>query len=332
MTFVRRAQGDLDGAMAVGRQALELATKLGDPALQTEASLRLGQAYFGMGDFGRAAELLRGNVGALALGMPSLERSWEILSRAWLAWVLGALGEFAEGRRHGEEALRLAMVERRREAPIIAHGCLGLLYLEQGDWDAAVQVLDKGLALGRASGDRNWSMVIAGGLGEAYAWAGRLDEGLTLLKEALSVSLAMGALLAYPAHVTHLSAVDLLAGRLAEARQHVCQALDLALQQKARGDEACALHQLSAVHAHADPPDVAQAEAHYQAALALADELGMRPLQAHCYRGLGTLYATIGRRTEARTALSAAIALYRTMDMTFWLPQAEATLAQVEQP
>jgi len=28
-------------------------------------------------------------------------------------------------------------------------------------------------------------------------------------------------------------------------------------------------------------------------------------------------------------ALSAAITLYRTMDMTFWLPQAEAALAQM---
>jgi hypothetical protein len=29
-------------------------------------------------------------------------------------------------------------------------------------------------------------------------------------------------------------------------------------------------------------------------------------------------------------ALSVAITLYRAMDMTFWLPQAEATLTQVE--
>ena len=55
----------------------------------------------------------------------------------------------------------------------------------------------------------------------------------------------------------------------------------------------------------------------------------MRPLQAHCHRGLGTLYATIGQREQARAELSAAIALYRAMDMTFWLPQAEAALAQV---
>jgi len=56
----------------------------------------------------------------------------------------------------------------------------------------------------------------------------------------------------------------------------------------------------------------------------------MRPLQAHCHRGLGTLYAAVGQREQARTALSTAIALYRDMDMPFWLPQAEAALAQVE--
>ena len=56
----------------------------------------------------------------------------------------------------------------------------------------------------------------------------------------------------------------------------------------------------------------------------------MRPLQAHCHHGLGRLYATLGQQEQARVELSAAIALYRSMDMTFWLPQAEAALAQVE--
>ena len=78
------------------------------------------------------------------------------------------------------------------------------------------------------------------------------------------------------------------------------------------------------------PRRATQAEAHYRQALALAEELGMRPLQAHCHRGLGTLYATIGQQEQARAELSAAIVLYRAMDMTFWLPQTEAALAQVE--
>ena len=78
------------------------------------------------------------------------------------------------------------------------------------------------------------------------------------------------------------------------------------------------------------PRRATQAEAHYQQALVLAEELGMRPLLAHCHCGLGTLYATIGQREQARAALSTAIEMYRAMEMTFWLPETEAALAQVE--
>ncbi|MBM3223426.1 MAG: tetratricopeptide repeat protein, partial [Candidatus Tectomicrobia bacterium] len=96
-----------------------------------------------------------------------------------------------------------------------------------------------------------------------------------------------------------------------------------------RGDEARALHQLGVVQAHANSPDVAQAEASYQHALTLAEELGMRPLQAHCHRSLGMLYAQMGQRQKARAALSAAVELYHAMDMTFWLPETEEVLAQM---
>src|SRR5262249_1253044 len=130
--------------------------------------------------------------------------------------------------------------------------------------------------------------------------------------------------------VAWLSEVCRLAGRGEEAWQHARQALDLARQLKERGNEALALHQLGVVHAYADPPDTEQASAHYQQALALTEELGMRPLQAHCHRGLGTLYAMTGQREQARTELSTAIEMYTSMDMTFWLPQTEAALAQVE--
>ena len=72
-----------------------------------------------------------------------------------------------------------------------------------------------------------------------------------------------------------------------------------------------------------------QAEAHYQQALALADELGMRPLAAHCHLGLGTLYQRVGSPERAHAELATATDMYRAMEMTFWLPQVEAVLAQV---
>ena len=168
------------------------------------------------------------------------------------------------------------------------------------------------------------------GLGYATALQGCLAEGRALLEEGIGESIRTGGVGNRARYVAWLSEVCRLAGRHEEAWQHARQALDLAQQQKARGDEAVALYQLGVVQAHADPPNVTLAEVYYQQALALGEELGMRPLMAHCHLGLGTLYATTGRREQARAQLSAAIALYRAMDMTFWLPQAPAALAKVE--
>jgi len=114
-----------------------------------------------------------------------------------------------------------------------------------------------------------------------------------------------------------------------EATEVARQAIHLARDYKERGNEAYALRLLGDIAAHRQLPEVDPAETHYRQALALAEELGMRPLQAHCHLGLGTLYTQAGQREQACAALTAAIDLYRAMDMTFWLSQAEAALAQV---
>jgi class 3 adenylate cyclase len=106
--------------------------------------------------------------------------------------------------------------------------------------------------------------------------------------------------------------------------------LQLTRQYQQRGTQAWALWLLGESTAHRTPLELEPAEDNYQQALALAEELDMRPLQAHCHRGLGTQYAKIGPREPAGAELSAAIALYREMEMTFWLPQAEEALAQME--
>jgi tetratricopeptide (TPR) repeat protein len=330
MCRVLRVTGDLDSAMAAGQHALELAVDLGEGTLQVQTFYRLGQVYATSGDFGRAAELLRRTVEAADREPGTPSTFVRLHSQAWLGLTLGALGAFAEGRRHGEEALRLATLEGRGAAPIVVRSRLSLLYLAQGDLKPAIQVLEQGLALSRASGHRNSLRPIMAGLGYAYTLQGRLAEGRALLEEAISESLrtsgGQGSL-----RLAWLSEVCRLAGRSQEAWQLARQALDLAQQCKERPNEAHALHQLGVVQAHADPPDTVQAEAHYQQALVLAHELGMRPFIAHCHFGLGTLYTRIGQREQARAELTAAIDLYRTMDMTFWLPQAEAALAQVEE-
>jgi tetratricopeptide (TPR) repeat protein len=162
-----------------------------------------------------------------------------------------------------------------------------------------------------------------------YAWSGRLDEGISLLQQGLTAFESAGIGYLQSLSIVQLGEAYLLADQVEDARACADRAVRLARQRGERGHEAWALRLLSEVASHHDHPDMAMAEAHYGAAMALADALGMRPLQAHCHRGLGTLYSKIGRLEQARAALTAAIDLYRAMNMTFWLPQAEVALAQL---
>ena len=120
-------------------------------------------------------------------------------------------------------------------------------------------------------------------------------------------------------------------GRLSGGRPLAHEALAMAQDRQERGVQGYALRLLGAITAQGTALDVVAAARYYQQALALAEELGMRPLQAHCHRSLGTLYAATGQRAQARAELATAIALYRDMDMTFWLPQTEAALERVEE-
>jgi tetratricopeptide (TPR) repeat protein len=71
-----------------------------------------------------------------------------------------------------------------------------------------------------------------------------------------------------------------------------------------------------------------EAEEWYQRALQHASNLLMRPLVAHCHKGLGHLYLKSEKNEEARSELQAAIELHRSMDMGFWVPEAESALAK----
>jgi tetratricopeptide (TPR) repeat protein len=170
---------------------------------------------------------------------------------------------------------------------------------------------------------------MAAALGAAYTRFGCGTDAVPLLTQAIEQTTAtemagFQALCCLP-----LGEASLLAGRLEDAHALAEQALALTYEHQERGHQAYALRLLGEIAERREPPEAAQAVAHYRQALTLADELGMRPLVAHCHRGLGTLYAKIGRRDEDRAALTTAVELYQAMDMRFWVPEVEAALTHV---
>ena len=206
----------------------------------------------------------------------------------------------------------------------------GLLCLRQGDVSRALPQLERAVGLCQAADLLSWFPWMAAALGAAYTLAGRVADTVPLLAQAMEQATAMARGDTQTLSGLSLGEAHMLAGHLEEAHTVAERALAQAREHQERGNEAYALRLLGEIAAHRTPPDVDEAAAHYRQALTLAEELGMRPLQAHCHRGLGTLYATTGQQEPARAELSTAIALYRAMAMMFWLPETEATLAQVD--
>jgi class 3 adenylate cyclase/tetratricopeptide (TPR) repeat protein len=331
MTGCLEAIGDLPRAVEVGQRALALAGPLGDAALQVVTHLFLGQVYHSLGDYPQAIDLLQQNVvaldGALLWEHFSLPALPSVRSRTVLCRCLAEVGAFSEGLVHGEDSLRIAEAVDHPISLIGACYMIGHVYLHKGDLHQALPWLERSLEVCRVW-DLPFAFYIASStLGYAYVLAGRVSDALPLLEQSVSPEATermRGRVRAW------LSEAYLRLGRLDEALALALRGLEFCRVHAHQGDQAWALRLLGEIHAHRHPPQTELAEAAYREALALADALRMRPLQAHCHRGLGTLYATLGQHEQARVELSIAIELYKAMEMTLWLPQAETALAAVE--
>jgi tetratricopeptide (TPR) repeat protein len=328
--------GAYDQAVAAAQRALTLATADEDVVLQALANRYLGFAYEAQGDYRRAIDCLRQTVASLD-GARCHERFGRVflpavLARAHLATCHAELGLFAEGRTLGNEGLQMAEAVDHPASLMVAFAGVGLLALRQGDLPRALPRLERAVGLCQDADLPFYFPTEAAALGAAYTLDGRVAEAIELLIPAMEQITAIERVEGQAQCHLALGEAQALAGRLEEAHALAERALALAQAHQERGRQAYALRLLGEIHAHRHPPEAELAEPAYREALALAlaVALGMRPLQAHCHRGLGTLYAKIGRHEQARSQLSTAAELYRAMEMTFWLPEAEAALAQVE--
>jgi tetratricopeptide (TPR) repeat protein len=329
-----RNLGAYDQAIVAAQHALTLATTEQDLVLQALANLFLGATYWAQGNYQWAIDCLRQTVASLH-GARCYERFGQanlpaVQARAFLAACAAELGRFTQGRTLGEEGLRIAEVVAHPSSLMWAYYGVGLLALRHGDLPRALLRLEQAMGICQDADLTLFFSRMAAGLGAVYTLAGRAADAVALLTRAMAQTAATDmagfqALCRLPLGEAHM-----LAGCLEEAHALAESALALARQHEERSHQAYALRLLGNIAAQRKPSDVMQAETYYHQALALATELAMRPLQAHCHRGLGMLYSQTGQSEQARVELSTAIEMYREMEMTFWLPETEAVLADVE--
>jgi len=325
------AQGEYEQAVTACERNIGMARALDDYGLEVAATLRMGSNYYCLGNYPKAVEALGRNL--VPLDSPVVRERFGAISlpfansRISLAIALAERGEFVEAVARCTEAIQIAEAVSHLYTVAMAYRRMGLLHLRRGDLHQATLALEHALEICRRVESPPLFHAVRSTLGYTYALSGRSAEAIPLLEEAVERPMARGGE-GQSLETISLSEAYLLAGREADARAAAQRALGLARQHKERGNEAYTLRLLGDIVAREDPLDVGKAENHYRQALALAEELGMRPLIAHCHVGLGKLYRRTGKREQANEHLTTATTMMREMEMGLWLERAEAELKE----
>jgi tetratricopeptide (TPR) repeat protein len=321
-----RLTGDLARAVASGERASDIAERLGDSALRVQANGILGSVYYSRGDYRKAAEVLRACAGPLG-ALPHPDRSLDgLIPIFWHFFVvacLAQLGDFSEALGYADAGLRIAEAADYGYGITFACWGRGTLALLQGDAPQAVVLLERALALARTLKVRGAVPPLASSLGAAYSLSGRSSDAISLLEEGVRESASMKRGEGHSLLLVRLAEAYLLVGRIEDATSAARQALRLAHEQGEFGHEAYVMYVLGEISACGAPATIAAAETSYRRGLALADELLMRPLVAHCHLGLGKLNRRLSNKPGAAGHHATAVMMYREMGMQFWLEKAE---------
>jgi tetratricopeptide (TPR) repeat protein len=324
MTTVLSTLDRLDEALATGKRAVGIAQQRGDLRLGAVATSCLEEAHYYRGEYEQVVGIAAPSVTALPLEWVheyfGLAVPASVFGRVWLIMSLAELGRFSEAFEREAEAIQLAKQTQHVHTIGWAHLAASILHLLKGDWMNARSTINhwlrepgtSGVAmlLPWATAASAWTLAQRGNADEAWRQVG---EGERLLEFHEKSGIVGHRSWAYHA----LSHACLLIGRFSEAQRLCGRSLESAQRQP--GFKAHALQLLGDLARHLDRFDAESSVAHYQEAIALARLHGMRPLMAHCHRGLGNVYALLGRSEHARENMRAANTFYREMDMHYWL-------------
>ena len=329
-----RVGGESRLAIEVGERARAIAARLGDDPLSWSVSADMAAAHVSLGEFRRAVALLGPVVdavqdhpqGAQAVVGATFE---PVYARLWLAQRWG---------RSASSGRRVSAARKRSGSPVRIsppasswpRSRSGVARLNQGDLVPAITSLERAVAVCREWDIVDWLGGAATALGLALVLEGRVSEGRAIAHEGMSrVARVRGPA---SSHLVTTAEAELEARDPDAALVLAEQALELARRRGEQWSVARALRLLGAIaserEAAASRPTGSRQDGAilFSQALALADELGTRPLVAHCHLGLGTLYRRTGDDAKAQEHLTTATTMYREMGMTFWLEKADAEL------
>jgi tetratricopeptide (TPR) repeat protein len=282
MSHQRWLAGDNAGAIGAAERAAAIGRSAGDTALVVRAGFQAGLGQMGLCQFAAAAESM-GTVAELS-EQPSnidrfgLERPLTVVALGYRARALAELGEFQRASEAVEACQGLAATVNRPFTSIFTSIAEGHLRLMTGEPSAAMVSLEAALDFARKAETQLMIPVAEGFFGAACTAAGRWMDGVRHLAAAVQEADAMGFLFQQPLRLAMLAEAHLAVGDASAAATQTEAARLLAERQGARGTLAHVLVVKARLARLAG--DEAAALDQFRRALAIAEDLGLRPLSA----------------------------------------------------
>jgi len=312
--------GQHRNAIELGEKALNLAQRAEHFSNRIATMTHLGIFYFNIGDYPKqikihqkVREQLIGEDTFKRHGLASLPGA---LSRSILVLGMAELGDFNKIEEIGYEALEIAEKVRNTLSLIFVYNFLAMAYLRLGKLEPALPLLEKGHELCRFSEAQSMYSFTVGSLSYAYLLAKEPRRALAVLEKGAKDENLKASF--WPTHpLTVLADAYRAAGEISLATEAVTRALNLSDKREARGFEAWAMLVMAGINDAEERFE--ESKQWYRRASQQASKLLMRPLVAHCHKGLSNSYSRLGNKKEAQLENEKALEMYRSLGMKYWL-------------
>jgi class 3 adenylate cyclase/tetratricopeptide (TPR) repeat protein len=306
-------------AIEFGKTGARLARECDDRVLQSELFCRLASSYYALGEYRQAIELAEQSLEftpeELRQDCYDLPLILSVVSRMWLVFAMIECGHFSDGMSHAKRALEVAERAKHPLSEVLAWFSIGLVLQRKGELEEAVSALERGLDLCDSWSYRLTRPRLASALAVAYARTGHVQQGLQLALAAVSDAEQMHHTADKPRLLIRLGQVSLIARQTETALSLGRQALEMAVEQEAKGEEAWARFLIGRTCWASDPKDLDESEKQLDMARRLATACEARPLVAFCDTTLGGVNAQRCNQSKAEEFETAATAIYRELGM-----------------
>ena len=278
----------------------------------------MGKVYWIRGEYEEA--LRRYRAGLLLRREQGKERS-VALSLDHIGSVLLERGELREAKSCFSEALSLRRLAHDRQGLAESFNSLGVLCMERGDYEQAATLFEEALGIVEELGYRAMEGIVLNNLGEAQRELGDHERALALLERAYDVAEEAGEKRLLFDIMRNFGQSHLVAMARTQALAHLIEALDFAKAIQAKALIAIGHQSVAELHARyvfdseLGEQSVAEAEAHYERAIALLEAIQGASQLGRCASSYGRFLIESSRPARGRQQLERAQEIFKRLEM-----------------